>query len=213
MPELNFKIEGVEIERFAAVPTLLFDLHIDADMPIRNITLRTQIRIEPARRGYVCAEHEPLRELFGERRRWGETLRSFLWDHVNIPVAAFERECTVKLPMTCGHDFNVAATKYFHGIQEGGAPLSFLFSGAVFYDDEEARLQIGQISWSKNSNFLLPAATWRDLMALYYPDTTWLRVPNDLFERLYRYKREKGFADWDGALDSLIPLEALERAP
>ena len=213
MPELDFKVVGVEVERFAVAPTLVFDLRIRSqDRPIRNIALRCQIRIEPTRRGYEPGDQERLSELSGEKRRWGQTLRSFLWDHVNVAAPAFEGECTVKLPVPCSHDFDVAATKYFHGLSDGDAPLSFLFSGAVFYDDDEGRLQISQVAWSKEASFALPVATWRTLMTRYYPDKTWLRVGNDLFERLYRYKREKGFTDWDKALDSLIPQDGLEPA-
>jgi hypothetical protein len=91
--------------------------------------------------------------------------------------------------------------------------LSFLFSGAVFYDDADGQLQIGQISWRDEAAFGLPVETWQALMARYYPDTTWLRVRNDLFERLYRYRRAKGLADWDQTLDSLIPQDQLEPAP
>jgi hypothetical protein len=165
------------------------------------------------RRVYGPDDHERLGELFGEPSRWGQTLRSFLWDHVDLPVPAFEAECVVKLPVTCSHDFDIAATKYFHGVVDGDIPLSFLFSGAVFYDDRDGRLQIGQIAWSKDAAFALPSATWRALMVRYYPDTTWLRVPHDLFDRLSRYKRRHGFTDWGKALDSLIPDDALESAP
>lgn len=213
MAELDFKIEDVEVELFAAVPTLLFGLRIIARMPIRNIALRCQIRIEPTRRGYEAEDQERLRELFGEKQRWGQTLRSFLWEHVDVPVPAFEGECSLKMPVLCSHDFNIAATKYFYGLGDGDAPLSFLFSGTIFYDDAEGRLQIGPIDWSRQANFALPVASWRALMAQYYPETTWLRIRNDLFDRLYRYKRENGFIDLDLALDSLIPPHALERMP
>ncbi len=213
MPDLDFQIEDVGIEPFAAVPTLTFDLRIAArDRPIRNIALTSQIRIEPARRGYGPEEQERLSELFGEKRRWGQTLRGFLWDHVNLPVPPFETECLVKLPLACSYDFNIAATKYFHGLEEGVAPLSFLFSGAVFYEEVDGRLQIGQIAWNKDASFNLPIATWRKLMAQYYPDTTWLQVPNDLFERLAQYKRANGFTDWETVLSSLIRTATLESA-
>jgi hypothetical protein len=209
MVELDFRIEDVEVERFALTPTLLFGLRILARAPIRNIALRCQIRIEPTRRGYEAEDQERLSELFGEKQRWGQTLRSFLWDHVDVPVPAFEGECRLKMPVACSHDFNIAATKYFYGLGDGDVPLSFLLSGAVFYDDADGRLQIGQIAWSSEANFALPVATWQALMAQYYPETTWLRIRHDLFDRLYRYKREKGFTDWEQTLDSLIPRDVL----
>lgn len=213
MLELDFRIGDVEVERFAVAPTLLFGLRILTRVPIRNIALRCQIRIEPTGRGYEAADQERLSELFGEKQRWGQTLRSFLWDHVDVPVPAFDQEYDLKMPVACSHDFNIAATKYFYGLGDGDVPLSFLFSGAVFYDDADGRLQIGQIAWSKEANSALPVATWRALMAQYYPETTWLQIRHDLFDRLYRYKREKGFTDWEQALDSLIPRDALVPAP
>jgi len=196
------------------VPTLLFGLRIATrDQPIRNITLRSQIRIEPARRGYDADEHERLGDLFGEKQRWGQTLRSFLWEHVNLAVPPFEGACSVKLPVACSHDFNVAATKYFQGLRGGEVPLSFLFSGAVFYDGPDGHLQIGQLSWNREARFALPLSVWRELMEHYYPDTNWLRLHNEVFEKLCRYRREKGLADWDQTLDSLISSQMLEASP
>jgi hypothetical protein len=49
-------------------------------------------------------------------------------------------------------------------------------------------------------------------MAQHYPDTTWLRVPHDLFQRLASYKRRAGFTGWEQTLDSLIPAETPEGA-
>ena len=34
-------------------------------------------------------------------------------------------------------DFNIAATKYFDGLDDGEVPLEFLFSGSTFYRDED----------------------------------------------------------------------------
>jgi hypothetical protein len=49
------------------------------------------------------------------------------------------------LSVPCTFDFNVAATKYFYGIESGDVPLMFLFNGAVFYEDNDGRLQLGPI--------------------------------------------------------------------
>ena len=66
MLELDFRIRDVEVERFAVAPTLLFGLLILPGVPIRNITLRCQIRIEPTRRGYEAADQERLSECSGK---------------------------------------------------------------------------------------------------------------------------------------------------
>lgn len=214
MPELDFAVEGVEAEAFAAVPTLNFALRIKAPgQSVRHVALNTQVRIEPARRGYGAGEHERLSELFGERQRWGQTLRSFLWAHVALAAPAFEEECVATLPLPCSRDFDIAATKYFEGLADGEIPLSFHFSGSVFYDDADGALQIAQIAWTKDADFAMPAALWRGLMDRYYPGAVWLRVPSEVFERLGRYKRRRGFTDWSQALASLVPEETLEPAP
>ena len=48
MVDLRFTVEGVEVERFAATPTLLFKLGIvDANAAaVQNVLLQCQIRIE-----------------------------------------------------------------------------------------------------------------------------------------------------------------------
>ena len=57
MPDLNFKIERAEAQRFAAAPTLLFRLRVTnavADEIIHSVALRCQIQIEVARRQYTA---------------------------------------------------------------------------------------------------------------------------------------------------------------
>lgn len=213
MPELDFKIEGVEVEPYAAVPTLLFGLRVinrTPATPIENVALRCQIRIDPARRGYGGEDHDRLRDLFGDQERWGKTLHSFLWEHVNISIPSFQNECAVKLPVSCSYDFNIAATKYFHGLTGGEIPLRFFFSGTTFYRGEDERLQIGQIAWSREASLRLPTATWRTMMSRYYPDTTWLRINHQAFEQFYRYKQQNGFSTWEQALESLLRLKSPE---
>jgi hypothetical protein len=211
MVDLDFAIDGIAVERFAAVPTLRFALRISNATPalaIENVMLSCQIRIEPARRSYGGLEHDQLADLFGAPERWGQTLHSFLWTHVNLAIAGFAHDCTVTLPVPCSFDFNVAAAKYFHGLTEGEAPLTLLFSGSVFYRDAADRLQIAQVPWSKEVSCGLPIGLWRQMMDQYYPDSAWLRVPRALFEELYRYKRQWALPTFDAALQRLLEMSA-----
>ena len=50
----------------------------------------------------------------------------------NVP--AFTGSTTATLTIPCTLDLDVAATKYFHGLDDGDIPLLFLFSGSVFYE-------------------------------------------------------------------------------
>jgi Family of unknown function (DUF6084) len=213
MVDLDFTVAGAEVERYAASPLLHFKLRISnktPSLPIANITLNSQIRIEPTRRRYGSDDHDRLSELFGEPARWSQTLRGFLWTHVTAALPGFDTECIFDLPVPCSFDFNIAATKYFHGLGDGNVPLLFLFSGAVFYRDAEDLLQIEQISWNKEAAFSLPVQTWRSLMQSYYPNSTWLRINHEVFDELYRYKRENGLASWEQALQSLLSHQHVE---
>ncbi len=208
MVDLDFAAEGAETEPYAAAPTLLIKLRVTNQTPnvsVQNVSLLCQVRIEATRRIYSAADHERLRELFGEKHRWSETLRSMLWTHTSVQIPAFATDRVVTLPVECSYDFNVAATKYFYGLDGGEVPLALLFSGTVFYRDTEGGpLQMDQISWSKEATYRLPVRLWQDMMDQYYPNSAWLRIDRGVFDAIYRYKRDRGFTTWDKALLSLL---------
>jgi hypothetical protein len=216
--DLNFTVENAEAQPHAAAPLLIFKLRIEetvtAEEPtnIPAIALRCQIRIEPTRRRYAPDEEEKLLDLFGTRERWGQTLRSTLWTHAGIVVPPFTGKTVIDLPVPCSFDFNVAATKYFHALEDGEVPLCLLFSGTIFYTDADGYLQVSQIPWEKEASFRLPVPVWKDMMELYYPKSAWLCLERDTFDRLYRYKCSRGMPTWEQAIDSLIDssLEEVE---
>jgi uncharacterized protein DUF6084 len=210
MPDLNFEVERAEPLPHAVAPQLVFKLAIrdsagaEATM-IPAVALRCQVRIEPTRRRYVAAEQERLLDLFGEPVRWGQTLRSMLWTQTGLVVPPFTGRTTVDLPLPCTYDFNVAATKYFYALEEGEVPLCLLFSGTIFYVEEEGGpLQVSPIPWEKETAFRLPVRVWKDMMELYYPNIAWLCLRRDVFDQLYRYKRRLGLPTWEHALERLL---------
>jgi hypothetical protein len=211
--DLVFSGNGVELERHAMTPTLLLKVGVSNMTPsikVQNVLLQCQVRIEATRRHYAPEELERLVELFGEAHRWSETLRSMLWTHTSTQVPAFDSEHCVNLPVPCSFDFNVAATKYFYGLESGDVPLTLLFSGTVFYRDAEDVLQMDQISWSKQAEYRLPVRIWRELMDHYYPNSTWLRIDHEVFNQIYQYKRQNGFTSWDETMRSLLRLQRKE---
>lgn len=208
MPDLSFSVASAEAVSFAAAPLLSFKLVIrngnDAEQ-IQSIALRCQIQMETTKRKYSAREQEQLFELFGEPERWGRTLRSMLWTHTSVVVPSFQRETIIDLPVPCTFDFNIAATKFFAGLEDGVVPLNLMFSGTVFFEKDDAGLQVEQISWDKEAQFRLPVSVWRNMMDHYYPNTAWLCLRRDIFERLYSYKLAHAFSTWDQAIESLIP--------
>ena len=210
MPDLQFDVESVEAVKFAAAPTLAFKLLIAnrvAGEPIHTIVLRAQIMIEPGRRTYTRGDQARLSDLFGEPDRWGQTLRPMLWAHAGVVVPAFTGIVVIDLPVPCTFDFNVAATKYFGGVEAGDVPLNFLFSGTVFYEGPSGALQVSQISWNSEAIYRLPVATWNQMMDFYYPNSAWLCLRRDVFERLYHHKLRRGFPTWEQAVESILPEE------
>jgi hypothetical protein len=207
MPDLNFQIEGVAAVPYAAVPLLSFRLRVtnaDSDEVIHSVVLRVQIQLEVARRHYATEEQARLKDLFGEPGRWGQTLKNMLWTHAALTIPPFQRETSVEIPVPCSFDFTVGATKYFHGLSEGNLPLNFQFSGTVFYRGEEDALQVAPISWEKEARFKLPLTTWKQVIDEYYPNTAWLCLRRDAFDRLYEYKVRHGIPTWEQAIEGLF---------
>jgi hypothetical protein len=210
MPELDFQIESAEPTPYAASPQLALKLRISqkaGDAPLRTIhsvALRCQVRLEPGRRKYSPAEQDKLFELFGEPKRWGQTVRSTLWVNTAIVVPPFQDDIVVDLPIPCTFDFNIATTKYFHALEDGNVPLCLLFSGTIFYASDDGSLQIAQISWEKEAYFQLPVQTWKKMMAMYYPNSAWLCLRQDAFDQLYRFKSRRALPTWEQAIEALI---------
>ena len=207
MPDLNFQVCDAAPQPFAASPLLIFKLRIDNEElaeRIQTVTLRCQIQIEPARRRYSAQEQERLLDLFGEPARWSQTLRTMLWTHTSAVVTPFAGGTDVDLPVPCTFDFNVAAAKYFAGLDDGEVPLCLQFSGTIFYEGDESGLQVAQIPWSKEAKYRLQVQVWKEMMDIYYPNTAWLCLRRDAFDRLNRYKMRRGIPTWEQALDSLL---------
>lgn len=208
MPDLTFQIEAASIVPFAAVPMLAFQLQIknhEADEAIHTIALRCQIQIEVTRRRYAPGEQAKMLDLFDQPDRWGQTLRSLLWTHVNWVVPTFAGAGNIiDLQVPCSFDFNVAATKYFAGLSEGDIPLLFLFSGNVFYASPDSPLQVAPISWEQEARFKLPVKLWREMMESYYPNSVWINLHKDVFDSLYRYKMQHGLLSWEQTLERIL---------
>jgi hypothetical protein len=207
VPDLQLTVEGAEVVQFAAAPLLAFKVRIVStpnDEIVHTVALRAQIQIEVSRRKYDSNEQARLLDLFGEPDRWGQTLRSLLWTHASVVVPGFTGSVLADIPVACTFDFNVAATKYFHGVTGGDLPLCFQFSGTVFYMGEDGTLQVAPISWNKESKYRLPVKVWKDLMDAHYPNSAWLSLHRDTFEKLSQFKRREGIPTWDEALDRAL---------
>jgi len=207
MPDLNFNMLAVEPAHRGLVPLLHFKLEITnapASEIVQSIMLQAQIQIASPQRSYSDEAKEKLRELFGRPEDWGQTLRNRLWTHSQTIVAPFSARTEAVLPVPCTFDLNVAATKYFYALEDGEVPLLFLFSGTIFYAGDDGRLQVQQISWNSECVYRMPIEVWKQLMDHHYPNSAWLSLDRQSFDRLYQFKRAIGAVSWEQVIEKLL---------
>jgi hypothetical protein len=211
VPELDFKVTGVDAATRGLTPLLHFKLKITtaAPEPIQALLLNAQIQIQSPQRSYTDGEKERLVELFGTPERWGQTLRNRLWTHANATIGNFTGETKTVLAVPCSYDLNLAAVKYFYALDGGDIPLLFLFSGSIFYTTTEGRLQVERVSWNKESSYRLPVQEWKQLMEHHYPHSEWLYLQRETFDRLWAYKRQNGLATWEQTIERLLAANGL----
>lgn len=205
MPDLYFHVQEAGVLAYAATPSLVFKLQIEnrGGDEIRSILLKTQVQIVPNLRHYNAQEQERLFELFGPPAHWANSLKTLLWANTVELVPAFRESTVIDLSLPCTYDFEVASAKYFHGLEEGDIPVEFLFSGSVFCNSQ-AGLQVERIPWEKEATFRLPVRLWQEMMEQYFPNSAWVRLRKDVFDRLYTYKASHGFHDWNAAIEGLL---------
>jgi hypothetical protein len=205
MAELSFTCLDVKPEAYAMAPTLLFRLRIGAEAGkrVRAIALRTQIRIEPARRGYDDQEAEKLLELFGERGRWGDTLKPFQFAHASTVVPSFTDSTEVEVPVPCSYDMEVTAGRYFHALSDGEIPFILLFSGTIFIDGEK-NFWIEQVPWHAETRYRMPVSVWQEMMDLHFPGGGWLRLRRDTIDALAEFRAARALPTWDEAIVAML---------
>lgn len=205
MAELTFTCLDVQPERYAAAPTLLFRLRVNeaGGKRVRAIALRCQIRIEPARRGYDEQEGERLLELFGERGRWGDTVKPFQFANTSTVIASFTGGIEVDVTVPCSYDMEVTAGRYFHALKDGEVPFILLFSGTIFGDGENG-MWIEQVPWHAEARYKMPVAVWREMMDIHFPGSGWLQLRRDTIDALAEFRASRALPTWDDAVIAVL---------
>ena len=91
--------------------------------------------------------------------------------------------------------------------------LLFLFNGSIFYVTPEGRLQVEPISWNTECGYRLPVQRWRELMEQHYPNSAWLCLRREVFERLYAFKRRHALTSWEETVELLLRETAGAETP
>jgi hypothetical protein len=205
MAELTFDCVDARPLKYAASPTLAFKLRISelTGQPVHAMVLRVQIRIEPQRRRYADDEAELLTHLFGDRSRWGETLKPFQLTTVSVTVPGFTGATEVDAEVPCTYDLEVAAGKYFHALSEGVVPMVLLFSGTVFGKGGPG-FWVEQVPWHTQAEYRMPVTVWDELMARYFPNVVWVKLPRDTVDALLKYQAQHAIPTWEAAVEQLL---------
>jgi Family of unknown function (DUF6084) len=201
----SFDVVDVFAEPYAAAPQLTARLRIReaTGQTVHAVALRCQVRIEPQRRRYDKADESGLRALFGDRDRWADTLKPFLWMQASAMVQGFTSLTEVDLPLPCTYDFDVTASRYLHGVGDGVVPLTLLFSGTAFTKGVTG-FGVEQVPWDCEASYELPVTVWKQMIASYYPSTGWIRLDHDLITELADHKARHGLTSWEETVRSLL---------
>src|SRR3954468_15786900 len=204
MSTLAFEVVDIFAEPYAVAPQLTARLRVKSSgSPVHAIALRCQVRIEAQRRHYEAADASGLRALFGERDRWAQTVRPFLWMQCSTMVQGFTGVTEVDLPLPCTYDFDVTASRYLHSVGDGTIPLVLLFSGTVFTKGSSG-FAVEQVPWDCEAAYQLPVSVWHRMIASYYPATGWVRLDRDVLGALADFRSRHGLTSWEGTVQVLL---------
>jgi hypothetical protein len=207
----EFSVVDVFAEPYAAAPQLTARLRIreTSGETIHAIALRCQVRIEPQRRGYEEADETGLRALFGDRDRWVDTLKPFLWMQCSSMVQGFTGVTEVDLALPCTYDFEVTGSRYLHAVGDGDIPVVFLFSGTVFTKGVNG-FGVVQVPWDCEAPYRLPVRVWQRMIASYYPNTGWIRLHHDVLAELAAFKARHGLTTWEETVTNLLATHEVQ---
>jgi hypothetical protein len=214
MADLIFGCTGATAERWAATPTLTFQLTVTERSGVRvhAIALRCQIRIEPHRRRYTAAEAQRLHDLFGDPSRWADTVKPIQLATVTTMVPAFTGVTEIEFPVPCTYDLEVASARYLQGLDDGTVPLLLLFSGTVFVATENG-YSVELVPWSAEASYRMPVTVWQDLVDAHFPGSAWLRCSHETLDALSAFKAQRALPTWDATLAALLAEQGAKDQP
>jgi hypothetical protein len=207
--DYTFSVAEIFAEPYAATPQLTARVRIEetTGQVVHAMALRCQVRIEPQRRRYTEADEPGLLAQFGDRERWKDTLRPFLWMQCSTTVQGFTGTTETDLALPCTYDFEVVGSRYLHAVGEGTVPLSLMFSGTIFTRGESG-FGVEQIPWDCDARYDLPVGVWQDMMRAYFPNLGWVTMSQDVLDQLADYRARHGLTSWDETVRRLLAHES-----
>ncbi len=199
---------GVRADRYSYGPTLILDLDLSRPdgRQVLAVALRCQLRVEPRRRSYSASEALSLRDLFGGRRQFEDSLNPMQLAQVAQVVTSFKGNGRASVPVPLTYDLDIACSRYFASLESGIIPLKLLFSGSVFSCDEGGGLVVEPVPWDAEVDVKMPLSVWREAIDVHFPNSGWLRLSNDTLADLQDFKSKRCLATFESAIAELIRL-------
>jgi len=107
------------------------------------------------------------------------------------------------VPVPCTYDLEIAATGYFHALDEGDIPLVLLFSGTLITRGGNG-FSVTRVPWHKEATCRVPVSEWRAMMDRFFPNSGWLRLDVNTLEALARYKNAHALPTWERTIETLL---------
>ncbi|HEY1479129.1 MAG TPA: DUF6084 family protein [Gaiellales bacterium] len=204
-PGLQIEVVDAEPGLHLASPTLIFKLRArePAGREVYMVALSTQIQIDPGLRSHDSDTRALLVDLFGTPDRWAATTTSIVWARVESLLPSFSSQVELSLPVPCTYDLEVASAKYLDALPDGEVPLSFHFSGRIFYRGGDGRLQIVLTPWT-SASYRLPVSVWRRMIDLHYPGSGFVRLGDETLRALRLHQATLGLPTFDEAVADLL---------
>jgi hypothetical protein len=204
-PALELEVLGAEPALHVAAPALHFRLRAteSAKRDVYMVALSTLVHIDPGLRSHDPETRTQLVDLFGAPERWAATTSSIVWARVETLLPSFVCETEFTLVVPCTYDLEVASAKYLDALPDGELPLSFHFSGRIFYRGQDGRLQIVLTPWT-SAVYRMPVAVWRRMIDHHYPGSGFVRLQGDTLRALGLHKVKEGLPTFDGAVADLL---------
>jgi hypothetical protein len=206
VPAPEFDVAGVEPDANAATPLLRFAIGVSdaSGREIYTIATTAQVQIDADRRAYDAETRERLHDLFGEAERLPATVGALPLGRVDMLVPSFTGTGSFTLPLPISADVELAAARYVMSLRSGTVPLTFNFSGTVFYCGDDDRLQVTLVPWSCTARYRLPVSAWRGLIERRYAGSGFVRLQLDTLEALRRRRVQRGLPTLDATIADLL---------
>ena len=203
MPDLGFKFEGAESAKFAASPQINFKLRLNNSDPYGSNSFR-RLAVSDSTRGYATPLYRG-----GATKAARSVRRTRALEPDSAQSALDSRECECPslsagklLSISRCHARSIstwARRNIFMGWATDKCPSASCSAELFSMRAMASPLQVAPISWDKEARFNLPVKVWHDMMDSYYPNTAWIHLRRDVFERLYDYKVRHGIPTWEQA--------------